>query len=465
MWKIKSVLVSSCQSALHRHGAGGGDSWRGPGHPNNSEQRENVMWISRNIGFATLGAVVVACTGAALTGSSDKLIVHEWGTFLTVQGSDGVTQGGMVDSEENLPGFVCERPLNGRSRANLFLKMETPVTYFYADKPRKVHVQVGMTNGLLTHWFPTVVGFGPAVNAKDPGADSNLDWGEVELIPDRLSQGQRSTGSLPDSPAASLREVENDNTWQFARETDAAFVKVAKRHELEKFLFYRGVGSFDLPLQVVATDDSSTSAQLTICNRGKERLQGIFAIHVDQHTIRCGALPDLLARASQSSKPDVDTRPAVDLTQGVEAAKQQVAASLVAAGLYPKEARAMVNTWEQSYFRTEGLRLLYILPRATVDEVIPIQVQPAPDQLVRVMIGRVEVLTPSAERQIERAVADLDAKDPLVRKTAQAELDQLGRLREPVLRRLMSLTVVPEIRSRAEGLIKKAAYRPQHTRD
>src|SRR5438874_578475 len=34
---------------------------------------------------------------------SQKLIVHEWGTFLGVQGSDGSTLGGMVASEEALP--------------------------------------------------------------------------------------------------------------------------------------------------------------------------------------------------------------------------------------------------------------------------------------------------------------------------------------------------------------------------
>jgi len=422
------------------------------------------MWISRNKSLAILVVVAFLSTSAALTGSSDKLIVHEWGTFLSVQGSDGVTQGGMVDSEENLPAFVQERTLNGRSRANLFLKMETPVTYFYVDQPRKVHVRVGMTKGLLTHWFPSVVGFGPAVNAKDPGADSYLDWGQTELIPDRPSQRQRLPGSLPDSAAASLREVDNDNTWKFARETDAAFVKVAKKHELEKFLFYRGVGSFELPLQVVARGDNGASAQLTISNRGKDPLQGIFAIHVDRQTIRCRALPDLLAGASQSLDPDVEINPAVDLPQGVEDAKRHVASTLVAAGLYSKEAQAMVNTWEQSYFRSEGLRLLYILPRATVDAVIPLQVQPAPDHLVRVMVGRVEVLTPAKERQIERAVADLDAAEPLVKKTAQAALNRLGRLREPVLRRLVTMTTDPGIRSRAEGLIKDATYRAQQKR-
>jgi hypothetical protein len=182
-------------------------------------------------------------------------------------------------------------------------------------------------------------------------------------------------------------------------------------------------------------------------------LQGIFAIQVDKQTIRCGALPDLIAGASQSLSPDRDIGLALGLKEGVEKAKEHVAASLVAAGLYPKEARAMVNTWEKSYFRAEGLRLLYILPRAIVDETIPIQVRPAPQQLVRVMVGRVEVLTPSTERRIEKAVADLVAEDPLARKTAQAELDRLGRLREPVLRRLAALTSIPGIRSRAEALL------------
>ena len=411
------------------------------------------MWISRNKWLATLVVAGFLCTGAALSRSSDKLIVHEWGTFLSVQGSDGVTQGGMVDSEENLPWFVRERSLVGRNRAELFLKMETPVTYFYVDKPQKVHVRVGMTRGLLTHWFPAVRGFGPAADAKKPGPDSFLDWGQIELIPDCSQQ------PMPGSPVAGPLEVETDNTWKFARETDAAFVKVinvngAKRGELERFLFYRGVGSFELPLQVTAAGDNSTSVQLTVGNRGNDPLRGIFAIQVDKQTIRCGALPDLISGASQSFSPYFDIGPAVDLKDGVDQAKQQVAASLATAGLYPKEARAMVNTWEKSYFRTEGLRLLYILPRPKVDEIIPIQVQPAPEQLVRVMVGRVEVLTPSTERRIEQAVADLGTDDPLVRKTAQAELGQLGRLREPVLRRLAALTTVPEIRSRAEALIE-----------
>jgi hypothetical protein len=142
-----------------------------------SEKKEKTMSISRNKCLATMVVAGFLWTGAALARPADNLIVHEWGTFLSVQGSDGVTQGGMVDSEENLPWFVRTRSLGGRNSGELFIKMETPVTYFYVDKPRKVQVKVGMTRGLLTHWFPAVLGFGPAPSAKNPGPDSYLDWG------------------------------------------------------------------------------------------------------------------------------------------------------------------------------------------------------------------------------------------------------------------------------------------------
>jgi hypothetical protein len=134
-----------------------------------------------------------------------------------------------------------------------------------------------------------------------------------------------------------------------------------------------------------------------------------------------------------------------------------VATALVKAGLFPKEAQAMVNTWETSYFRTPGLRLLYILPRPIVDDVIPIQIKPAPEQLVRVMVGRVEVLTPETERRIENALANLESAIPAERNKAAEELNHLGRIKDPVLHRIAALAVKPEVRARAEGLLKPLA--------
>src|SRR5687767_5960008 len=81
-----------------------------------------------------LGAAALAVC-ASLRAGPRGLVVHEWGTFLSVQGPDGVSLGGMVDSEEDLPQFVEERTSKESwTRAIMRQKMETPVTYFYTDQ-------------------------------------------------------------------------------------------------------------------------------------------------------------------------------------------------------------------------------------------------------------------------------------------------------------------------------------------
>ena len=95
------------------------------------------------------------------------------------------------------------------------------------------------------------------------------------------------------------------------------------------------------------------------------------------------------------------------------------------------------------------------MPRQRVDAVIPIHIKPAPDKLVRVMVGRIEVLTPARERQIAKYVADLGADNFRIRETATANLEGLGRLTEPSLRRVLQSSADPEVRSRAQSLIER----------
>jgi hypothetical protein len=145
---------------------------------------------------------------------------------------------------------------------------------------------------------------------------------------------------------------------------------------------------------------------------------------------------------------------------GVRQVKQQLTAALAKEGLFAREALAMTNTWESSYFHNDGLRVLYALPRRMVDELIPIRIKPAPDRLERVMVGRVEVLTPAQEGELLRQVADLKSANRKVRDAAQASLDRLGRLKEPTLRRLLALSTTREQREQIEGLIRAAQPRP-----
>jgi hypothetical protein len=410
---------------------------------------------------------VAAAPGAGGPGVEGTWVVHEWGTYLSVQGSDGVTLGGMVDSEEALPLWVRERDLGGRSRASYYGKMETPVTYFYTDRPREVQVRVQMPGGLLTHWFPDVEAATPPLpkppkteeakaSAKTslPAAGSSLDWGKFQVLPDNRFLPTAQLPSEERSPQVCW--VGAEDTWRFARATDSALVRtrVANRELFEKFLFYRGLGTFPLPLEVHPTGPDE-KLHLVLHNQGGEPLRGLFAVWVLNGGVRLAALDDLPGGATR----DVDAASAftrwLALEDGVGHLKEAVAESLIQTGLYPKEARAMVDTWEKSYFRNQGLRILSILPRPVVDAAIPIDIKPAPQQLVRVMVGRVEVLTPEAEGRLEKTVADLGSGDEKERGAAEAELAKFGRLREPVLRRVMALTRQPEVRARAETLIAK----------
>jgi hypothetical protein len=410
-------------------------------------------WLSSAALAALLAAGACALTAA---GGEDKakdtFVVHEWGTFLSVQGSDGGTLGGMVDSEEALPPFVRERDLDGWSRAYLTQKMETPVTYFYTDRPRKVQFRVEMPRGLLTHWFPSVQAFGPKKDARaNPADGSFLDWGEIEVVPDK-PPAKPATPGAPALPT--LYKVKADSTWKFVRETDSALVKFNfdDQDRVEKFLFYRGVGAFELPLEVRSAGPDG-DLRLLLRNRGDQPIRGLFAVRVEKDGIRYGTLGDLAERDDREVDAGAALGERRSFRDGVPAAKDAVAEALVKAGLYPKEARAMVNNWEKSYFRTEGLRLLSVVPRPLVDEVIPLKIKPAPDDLVRVMVGRVEVLTPDAEARVAEQVAKSAAGDGKVREDAVTELNRLGRLREPVLRRIMAASKSAEVRAQAEKLI------------
>jgi hypothetical protein len=392
-----------------------------------------------------------------------NLIVHEWGTFLSVQGSDGVTLGGMVDSDEVLPPFVQTRGVPTWQRCRMCYKMETPVTYFYTDRPLDVGVRVEMPKGVLTHWFPEVYRYGPdptrnRAELKGDAAKSFLEWPGVHVIPATHTSVKENQG-----PPFSLPKVGPDQTWRFARETDAALLKVRACNEAgqpadqyEKFLFYRGLGKFSLPLEIRSIENTKDGVlSLSLENTSDRPLRSLFAVWVAKDTIRYAALGALGSKASRIFATNAGFLSPQPLALGVSEVKSAIAKGLVAAGLYPKEAKAMVNTWERSYFRTEGLRVLYVLPRETVDEVIPIQIKPAPAKLERVMVGRVELLTPEHERQIEKFVAELGATDFRVRQAATAGLSRLGRIGEPALRRVLATTNDAEVRARAQVLISK----------
>ena len=81
-------------------------------------------------------APVAAAAPVPAQPRADRLIAHEWGTFTSFSGSNGVPVG-FSPNNTDLPHFVYyqDSPFSksGRLSLNGLISMETPVVYFYTD--------------------------------------------------------------------------------------------------------------------------------------------------------------------------------------------------------------------------------------------------------------------------------------------------------------------------------------------
>jgi len=85
---------------------------------------------------------------------------------------------------------------------------------------------------------------------------------------------------------------------------------------------------------------------------------------------------------------------------------QNVREGLIAQGLTKDESEGMVKTWWNSYFEHDGLRVFWVVPEGELEKVLPIEITPAPEKMVRVIVGRGEVMRPSLEKNLQKQLAD-----------------------------------------------------------
>src|SRR5262249_22109514 len=141
------------------------------------------------------------------------------------------------------------------------------------------------------------------------------------------------------------------------------------------------------------------------------------------------------------------------LSEFAQTVSDDLAARLVESGLYPKEAQAMVNTWRNSYFETEGIRVLFVLPQEWTEAFLPMTIEPRPTELVGVRVGRLEMLTAEREKRSEQAVSRLASLAPAIREQAFAYLREQGRYVEPIVRRVLKTTADPTVRTLCRRLL------------
>jgi hypothetical protein len=218
-----------------------------------------------------------------------------------------------------------------------------------------------------------------------------------------------------------------------ARDTDSTYVSLdappAGSHpEHEKFLFYRGVGNFATPLTV--TMKAGTGA--TLANHGKQPLDHLIVITVRGGTGHFNVV-DTLAPESQITVPDPAPPTDLPMAELIAEVARRLSTALVAEGLYPREAEAMVNTWRDSWLSEEGTRVLYPLPRAWTDRTLPLRITPSPKEVVRVMMGRAEIITPDTETGLSQLLNQMKKGDASAGASMRARLKELGRFAEPAL--------------------------------
>jgi hypothetical protein len=294
----------------------------------------------------------------------------------------------------------------------------------------------------LTEFYPPVRQFGPDYkkDVPEPLSKSWLRWGKVRLIPEDLVYNK--DGVDPYIPQISKGENEH---YAYARETDSAHIQVTdpllRTTYREKFLFYRGLGNFELPVTIKSTGTD----RFTLTNTGAA-IHYAFVVQVDGKQLRF-ARYDNIAGGMEMILPKE--------TATLEALSDEVAKALVSDGLYRREAYAMVKTWKSSWFGEQGTRVFYSLPQSNTDALLPLHLTPAPKELVRVMIGRLETLTPEQEQKIEGLVSHLGDADPAVRDQTSAQIKAMGRFAEPALTHVAKIAGDPEMQLRAQALLKQ----------
>ena len=364
--------------------------------------------------------LLLCASGLSAQTPAHPLLVHEWGTFTSLQDEAGRTLSGINTDEEPLPDFVHDLSWSpglvsqGKGAPlhypDITMRLETPVLYFHPPpgaSPLTVTVSVAFRGGWLTQFYPDAVWSAPgAFHRLNAATVGTLAWPQLKISGDVNG---------PDTTA---------RAWTAPRAVRATSV-TATNGERERYVFYRGVGHLNAPLRVSRLEgrlaiqsqlSPSVADRLAIQNLWlvESRADGGFAFReLDPLTIAANS-PTTVASTSASFR-DLDFHP-----RNLAEFRRLMRGAIIKDGLFADEAEALLNTWETSYFKSAGLRLFFLVPHAWTDHYLPLDFS-TPAELTRLMVGRIELVTPEA-RQLLHTIA----KAPLLERA----LPKLARLRE-----------------------------------
>ena len=368
-----------------------------------------------------LSAICLLSGLAESRADEDVLRVHEWGTFTSFQDENGVAFTHINTDDEPVPKFVHRLFYQGEfsstsvprhdkegkgvnlAHPEVTMRLETPVTYFHLPRsqPRLTFdLSVEFKSGWLTEFFPQAV---TQVNGRSVRScmDERLN---VETV-GRLTWTDIRLGDDGEGPTTLER------VWLAPRNVRAAQVTVGT--ESERFLFYRGVGHRDAPLRIVR---QSANEQLQLRSplanssgfvNGGIKVSRLWLVEITADG-KCAfrrlpgfamnGLADQFLQSTPGTFSDAEFS-----KQNLKALRGTMQTALVEQGLFDDEAAALLNTWESAYFQSPGLRLFFLLPQSWTDNILPMKLS-VPAQVTRVMVGRIELVTPRHRQLIQKIV-------------------------------------------------------------
>lgn len=368
-----------------------------------------------------LNLIGLGCAMAAVAEETrEDLMAHEWGTFTAVVGSDGREVPWWSQSVEGasaLPEFVAPviGPISKSGVGLWLLRMETPVIYFYAERSADLRVVVDDTQVKVTEAYPDALFSLPRFEEGVPRT-SFKEWRIGIRPPD-------------DEIGKQMPEVgERGAHYRHAREVPEAWWVVGhgkkQEKEVEKFIFYRGAGSAMMPKRVAR-----------VVEQGVELLANRLPLYLVE--VKTGELKwkRVVGKADQESgEASLFYWPTQ--SQDAESGAEGLAAALVRdlneEGLTKDEAQAMVDTWRDAWLGEVGVRVLELLPRRWVDEVLPLSITPKPATVERVFVGRWELLKEETEQSV---IAAMDEGLPDAMRVSRLRDLNLGRFLNAALER------------------------------
>lgn len=396
---------------------------------------------------------IALLTSFALPTSLQALEVHEWGTFTVLVSSSGqkVSWYQPYSDIAKLPPFVQGDIMQMKSNIRAAsLRMETPVIYFYPEQETPISVRVGFSDGMITERFPASTNepFSPLGTmtissfpqselltcvAIPPSSERIFDQRLKEFTTIRQPTVTRWTGKLlpPDHADAKLIPAVNPakggenyaaarnvpDAWIFRSDTRGFYPNI---EPVEKFIFYRGAGEAHIPYRVSMSDDQS----VTFDNYSQSANTFQVALRVKDGKASWKQLPNTEGPSKDANRSASITFPeeTISLKQADKELRALFLTELTSHGLTKDEAQAMIDTWNHTWFAEPGQRVFTIVDRTWVDSVLPLGITPEPKKIERVFVARYEILSPSAEKQLEQMLTQPGTPESSLKQLAALEL-------------------------------------------